>query len=145
MVQRVRPRRRGQQSSRACLYLACFYFDRPKRKQTGSFQIVVEATSPDDALERCHTRLQHLRAETKLFDEPIAIFTDGVIKLAGSFEEGLLVNWESPQPLGRISCLMPETEKHEAVGYSIDHGETIEPFLDFGRADDEGSGPHLAN
>jgi len=115
------------------------------RKSTGSFQLVVEATSRDDALERCHDRLHHLRETTRLFNEPIAIFTDGVIKLSGSFKEGLLVNWESPEHVSRIACLMPETGEHEAEGYSINHGNTIEPFLEFGIEADEGSGPRLTN
>ena len=61
----------------------------------------------------------------------------GVVKLAGSFEQPVLINWESrdapPDPSMRLSCLVPrEQGKHEAVEYRVDPGEgEIEPFLEF--------------
>ena len=144
----ARPRRRRPPSP-PCLYLGCFYFDEPgDRERTGSFQLVVEATSPEDAVDRCQRRLRGLRETTTLFDDPVTIYIEGIIKLTGSFENGLLVNWESgdrpPPPDARITCMIPEQKDHKAIEYGWrpdgerrgkkkgDLGEVVDPFLDFG-------------
>jgi hypothetical protein len=110
--------------------------------------MIVEGTSPDDAMETCHTRLHHLRETTKLFDEPVMIFSDGLIRLTGSFEDGLLVNFEVPQPGGgRISNLMPDPDDTGAMVFlpANEPDETIEPFVEFSIEDERESGPRLTN
>ena len=58
------------------LYVACFHFDErsPRGARNGSFQLVVKATSPDDATEKCHARLCELRETTSLFDRSMKIY-----------------------------------------------------------------------
>ncbi len=130
-----------------CLYLGCFVFDEPgERDRTGTFQMVVEARSPEDAVDRFSKRLRKLRTTTTLFDDPTTIYINGFIKLSGSFEDGLLVNYEAgdspPAPHGQIGCLIPEQRDHGADAYGFDpsqkgkklkeDADTLEPFLDFG-------------
>lgn len=135
--------------AKSSLYLGCFYFDEPgETERSGSFQIVVEASSPEQAIDRFRKRLQQLRDTTTLFNRPVTIFIEGFIKLGGSFKRGLLVNWDSGQaplvPNVRLTCLIPEQTDHKSVGYGFDPegdpdnpqddevGKTIAPFLDFG-------------
>lgn len=77
------------------------------------------------------------------------IFSDGLIRLTGSFEDGLLVNFEVPQPGGgRISNLMPDPEDHGAMMFlaATEPDETIEPFVEFGiEGDEREPGPRLTN
>lgn len=124
------------------LYIGCFHFDEnsPRGPRAGSFQLVVEATSADDAAERCHARLCELRETTPLFDRSIKIYFEGVVKLAGSFKHGVLINWDSrdapPDLSMRLSCLLPPEQGEHAgtIDYQVDHGEgPIEPFLEFER------------
>lgn len=128
----------------SCLWLACFTFQRTKRDSQGSFRIVVEATGPEDAFERCYDRLAHLHETTELFADAMTVYTDGVIKLVGSFEEGLLVNWEMPMPNGRIAALTPEPGEHEAEPYTSDRLQE-EPFIVFGADDETEPGPSVTN
>jgi hypothetical protein len=120
------------------LYLGCFSFDEPGEEDyQGTFQIVVEAADPGQALDRMRARLRRLRTTTSLFDKPSTIYVDTVIKLKGSFKEALLVNWVSgpeQSPSWKIGCAIPEQD-HEAEAYDAVKGkkkETVEPFLDFG-------------
>src|SRR5262249_51625107 len=107
------------------LYLGCFFFDAPgEQDQTGTFQVVVEARSPEDAVDRFSKRLRKLRTTTTLFDDPTTIYINGLIKLSGSFENGLLVNYASgdspPEPHFGIACLIPEQKDHQAVDYGFE-------------------------
>lgn len=138
--------RRRKSRTSSCLYLGCFFFDEPGEQDwTGTFQIVVEATSPEDAVERFYEKLEGLRKAGTLFEKPITIYIEGLIKLSGTYKSGLLVNWLSgvspPAPHVELTCLNPEqAEENEAevYGYSPsgkkkkEDGEDIEPFLDFG-------------
>src|SRR5689334_7397150 len=94
------------------LYLGCFFFDHPadKPEWTGTFQVIVEASSPERALEAFKARIRKLRASATLFSEPTTIFIEGFIKLAGSFKDGLLVNYASRQRKtdAELGCLIPE-------------------------------------
>jgi hypothetical protein len=131
-------------------YLGCFVFDElSDRDSNGSFQIIVQALGPEDAADRCHALLEKLRSQTTLFARPCSIYIDGIIRLRGSFEDGLLVNYSSTissgGPRGSIGCLIPEQE-HDAEGYDWtpepkgkkkkkkggEEGVVIEPFIDFG-------------
>lgn len=141
-----RPPARPTTTTSACLWLVPFYFERPKTNQTGTFQIVIEGTSPDDAMEGCLNRLHTIRETTKLFDEPIRIFSDGLIRLTGTFEDGLLVNFEIPQPGGgRIANLLPDPTDNGAMMFlpAIEPNQVIEPFVEFGTEDENESGPRL--
>jgi hypothetical protein len=145
------PRRRvavkeHKPASGTCTYLGCFTFEESgDHERHGSFQLVVDATSPRQALERCRLRLQKLRATTPLFDDPIKFYIEGIVKLSGSRAAGLLVNWESGDrphdPKIRITCLIPEQEDTSAVAYHYepegnDKSEPddrgVPPFLEFG-------------
>jgi hypothetical protein len=135
-------------SSGSCLWLVPFYFDRPKSNGRGSFQIVVEAANPDDAMQACHARLLKLRETTKLFDEPIAMFSDGLVRLTGSFEDGVIVNFEVPQAGGgRVSNLLPDPADTGAMVFlpANEPDETVEPFMQFGVEDERESGTRLAD
>lgn len=133
------PKRSVRATPTEYLYLGCFSFDEPGDEDyQGTFQIVVEAAEPGQALDRMRARLRKLRTTTSLFDKPSTIYVDTVIKLKGSFKEGLLVNWVSgPErlPSWQIGCAIPEQD-HEAEAYDPVKGkkkeETVEPFLDFG-------------
>jgi hypothetical protein len=121
------------------LYLGCFNFERPgETDREGTFQMVVQASTPKQALDRFRARLRKLRTTTTLFDSPVTIYMEGVIALRGSFDDGLLVNWESgeapPLPNVRLMCLIPEQDDTEAESYGIGPEEDgdVEPFLDFG-------------
>ncbi|MBX3210744.1 MAG: hypothetical protein KF850_01790 [Labilithrix sp.] len=120
------------------LWLVPFTFERPRTKQRGSFQMVAEALTPDDAMARCHERLVELAATTALFKEPVKLYSDGLIRLSGGFDEPVLLNFELPDVQGRISNLMPEQAEHDAMMFVADHDATgsIEPFVTFG--DDDG-------
>jgi hypothetical protein len=107
--------RRRSSTAESHLWLVPFTFERPRTKQRGSFQMVVEAVSPDDAMERCHERLVELAATTALFKEPVKLYSDGLIRLTGRFNEPALLNFELPDVDGRISNLMPEQAKHDAM------------------------------
>jgi glycerol-3-phosphate dehydrogenase len=128
------------------LYLGCFYFDEPDESdRTGSFQLIVEATTPEDAIARSQAKLRRLRTSGTFFSRPTTIFIEGIIRLTGSFKRGLLVNYEwgerPPPPDVRITCLIPEQPDHDAEGFGwraskkrrkptdVEH---IEPFVDFG-------------
>jgi hypothetical protein len=106
------------------LWLVPFTFERPRTKQRGSFQMVVEAVTPDDALDRCHERLVELAATTVLFKEPIKLYSDGLVRLTGRFNEPVLLNFELPDERGRISNLMPEQAEHDAMMFVADHDAT---------------------
>ena len=125
------------------LWLVPFTFERPKTKQRGSFQLVVEAASPDDAMERCHHRLLELASTTALFKEPVKLYSDGLIRLTGRFNEPVLLNFELPQAHGRISNLMPEQPEHDAMMFVADRDpkKPITPFVTFGIDDEPAKRP----
>ncbi len=128
----------AQAAQTGLLYLGCFSFDEPgDEEHEGTFQVVVEAANPEQAVNRMRTRLRKLRTAASLFDSPTTIYLDGYIELKGSFKDGLLVNWVSGSPRSpswQIMNLVPEQE-HEAEAYGVDDkskDDAIEPFLDFG-------------
>ena len=99
-------------------------------------------------MERSHARLVKLRETSDLFDgEPISIFSDGLIRLSGSLKNGALVNWESPRPQGRISCLLPDATKTGPMAFEIadEPEEGMEPFIEFGCKVKKPSGPRLSS
>lgn len=133
-------------AAKSCLYLGCFTFDEPaETDHEGSFQVVVEAATPEQAVERFRARLDHLRREGTLFSEPTTIYLNGIVELRGSYAKGLLINYEqgpSPaEPCVRLMCMLPE-QSNEGTGVygwgedpdsSVDErGVKVEPFVDFG-------------
>lgn len=141
--------RRRSSTADVHLWLVPFTFERPRTtKQRGSFQMVVEAVTPDDATERCRQHLVELAATTVLFREPVKLYSDGLIRLTGRFNEPVLLNFELPDTQGRIANLMPEQPEHDAMMFVADHDATgpIEPFVTFGIDDGDGeSGMRLTN
>lgn len=110
--------------------------------------MVVEAVTPDDAMERCYERLVELAITTALFMEPVRLYSDGLVRLTGRFDEPVLLNFELPDAQGRISDLMPEQAEHDAMMFVTDHDATgpIEPLVTFGIDDgDDESGMRLTN
>jgi hypothetical protein len=136
--------RRRSSTADLCLWLVPFTFDRSRTKQRGSFQMVVEAVTPDDAMARCHQRLLELAATTSFFKEPVKFYSDGLIRLTGRFNEPVLLNFELPDMRGRISNLMPEQAEHDAMMFVADLDATrpIEPFVIFGICRFAGSWGH---
>lgn len=133
-------------------YLGCFTFDEfSDRDGEGSFQIIVQARGPEQAAAQCRASLERLRAQTTLFHRPCTIFLDGLLRLRGTFEEGLLVNYTSTiselpaQMPASIYCLVPEQE-HPSESYDWspeprgkkrkkreeEDGVIRAPFVDFG-------------
>lgn len=133
-------------------YLGCFIFDEfSDRDGEGSFQVIVQARSPEDAVERFRKLLEKLRLQTTLFHRPCSIFLEGLLRLRGSFEEGLLVNYTSmvpeipPEAHASIYCLVPEQDHaSESYGWSPEpkgkkrkkqeeeEEGIMVPFIDFG-------------
>ena len=123
------------------LYLCWFTFDEPAEPPyEGSFLIVVEAKDPEGAVKACRIKLRSLHRDTKLFEQPVTIYIEGLIRLSGSFKKGLLVNMDCgpcSDTRGRITCLIPDEQEHEAEGYGVGQeppegeGQIVEPFIDF--------------
>lgn len=134
----ARTRRSQRTSHPPCLYLGCFYFDQPGAEDhAGRFQMVVEATHPQGAANKFTDRLKHLHEQGKLFDKPATIYVAGLIRLRGSFNEALLVNyelWSGPDPDWTLANMIPEQDVHEAETYGLDPAKdgTVKPFIDFG-------------
>ena len=65
---RMYGRRMPKRSRPSSFYVGCFHFDErsPRGPRSGSFQLVVEATIPDDAAEKCHAQLCELRETTPI-------------------------------------------------------------------------------
>lgn len=147
MRKRATKKKNRRRSSTADLHrwLVPFTFERPRTKQRGSFQMVVEAVTPADAMARCHERLVDLAATTALFKEPVKLYSDGLVRLTGRFDEPVLLNFELPDAKGRISNLMPDQPEHDAMMFVADLDGTgpNEAFVTFG-IDDE-SGMQLTN
>ena len=83
------------------LYLGCFFFDDfiNDEEHTGTFQMVVAASSPEQAVERFRKRLRAIRRIGSVLAGPNTVYLQGFIPLTGSFKEGVLVNYESrPSP-----------------------------------------------
>jgi hypothetical protein len=120
------------------LYLGCFSTDEPGEiDHAGSFQVIVEASTPKQAVTRLRARLRKLRSETSHFDSPTTIYCDGLVRLAGSFKDGLLVNYVSRQSAEndvQIFCTVPEqpgSQDVDSYGFGEEEGD-VEAFLDFG-------------
>jgi len=124
-----------------CLYLGCFFFDSYLNdgEQTGTFQLVVEASRPEQAVERFRKRLRAIRRCNSVLTGPNTVYLEGFLPLTGSFKEGLLVNYESrPSPAEELDYqllnMVPEQGIKGPGSYQLADGEKkgIQPFVDFG-------------
>jgi hypothetical protein len=120
------------------LWLGCFTTDEPGDiDYAGSFQVIVEASSPKQAVTRLRARLRKIRSETSHFDSPTTIYCDGLVRLVGSFKDGLLVNYVSRPSTEndvQIFCTVPEqpgSKDVDSYGFGEEEGD-VEAFLDFG-------------
>lgn len=131
---------RAQAQEPEVSWLGCFEVEEPgPTVQLGSFQMLVQASTVEIALERCKKRLLSLRATTSLFARPCAITLLHIIKLDGGFADPVLVNYVSavdPNHQAFIYCAVPEQPDQglESYGPRIRKGSTEESFLDFGAA-----------
>lgn len=133
--------RRGPPQSEgddARLYLGCFFFDSfGDRDHVGTFQVVIEASSPDDAVKRLRRRLKAIRAVGSILSGTYTIYLEGLVPLTGSFKEGLMVNYESrpddEPPDYQLLNFMPEQGRPTPRSYRLGKDDTKdELFLDFG-------------
>jgi len=124
-----------------CLYLGCFFLDTyGEHDHTGTFQMVIEASSPEQAVERFRTRLRAINRIGSVLASPNTIYLEGFLPLTGSIKEGILVNYESrptPDPPDyQLTNMMPEQGIEGPRSYQLtyDDKEGIQPFIDFGGA-----------
>lgn len=123
-----------------CLYLGCFFFDDylNEKEHTGTFQMLVEASSPEQAVERFRKRLRAIRRFNSVLTGPTTVYLEGFVPLTGTFKEGLLVNYESrpsPEPPDyQITNMVPEQGIKSPGSYRLtdDEKDGIQPFVDFG-------------
>jgi hypothetical protein len=57
--------------------------------------MVIEALNPENAANQFRERLRQIKRSGYLFGRPTTIYLEGFVPLTGSYETGLLVNWES--------------------------------------------------
>ncbi len=134
-----KPSRASLASPKSSLYLGCFFFDSYLNDQdhTGTFQMVVGATSPEQAVDRFHSRLRAIRRIGSVLSGPSTVFIQGIIPLDGSFEQAVLVNYESrpsPDPPDyQLLNMTPEQGVKGLGSYELSkEDDTIQPFIDFG-------------
>lgn len=80
----------------------------------------------------------------------MVVYSNALLRLSGSFPNGLLVNFEVVKEHGSITNLVPEQGMHDAMSFvagpELENGDAVEPFIAFGLdEDDEESDPRLAN
>jgi hypothetical protein len=135
-------RSRGSRRSEggdACLYLGCFFFDRYREDDdhTGTFQMVVSAQSPEQAIERFRKRLRFIHRLGTVLTSPSTVFLEGIVPLAQPFEEAVLVNYESRPSAEfeyQLTNMTPE-QGIKGLGFlqiAHDDERDIQPFVDFG-------------
>jgi len=139
MAKKRKQKKAKQPALTAGLYLLFFHFDEPGEKETtGTFQLVVNARDPDDALDKAASHLRELRVSGDLFDRAITLYLSGGVLLTGDFDKPLLVNWEQHfggAVDGTLSNLSPERNR-DAHSFEWKATQTkdgaVTPFLDFG-------------
>lgn len=121
------------------LWLACFELDEPGDPPVrATFQLVVHANGPEQAMDRCANQLRELRASTTLFRRPSTVYFNHVIRLGGDLSQPLLVNYtaaEIPERHVEVLAAIPEQKDRpgvEAFGPPEEEGSEMEAFLDFG-------------
>lgn len=123
-----------------CLYLGCFFFDDVLNDKdcTGTFQMVVSAATPEQAVDRFRKRLRAIHRIGNVLSSPCTVYLQGFIPLTGSFKDGLMVNCEfrpTPDPPDyQVVNLIPPQGIESPGSYELAQGkdEAITPFVDFG-------------
>jgi hypothetical protein len=121
-------------------YLGCFFFDDylNDKEHTGTFQMVVAASSPEHALDRFKKRLRAIRRIGSVLSGPNTVYLQGLVPLRGPFGDGILVNYESrpaPEPPDyQLLNMTPEQGVEELGSFQLadDDEDGIQPFVDFG-------------
>jgi hypothetical protein len=136
-----------REGSEKSLYLGCFYFDEiGEEEYSGTFQMLARASDPEAALDLFRIRMRKLRTTSDLFDNPVTIYLDGVLDLAGSFENAVLVNYRTEardEVSVTVSNILPMQSGHEVLAHeapagslkeaeSSKDGQDVVPFVDFG-------------
>jgi hypothetical protein len=122
------------------LYLGCFFFDRYRDDDdhTGTFQMVVSAPSPEQAIERFRKRLRFIHGLGTVLTSPSTVYLEGIVPLDRPFEEAVLVNYESrpsPEPFDYQLTNMTPEQGIKGLGFlqiAHDDEQDIPPFVDFG-------------
>ncbi|HKY34446.1 MAG TPA: hypothetical protein VJN18_00790 [Polyangiaceae bacterium] len=123
-----------------CLYLGCFFYDDVLNDKdcTGTFQMVVSASTPEQSLDRFRTRLRAIHRLGNVLTSPSTVYLQGVVPLTGSFKEALLVNCEfRPRPDApdyQVVNMLPPQGIKTPGSFELVQGkdESIQPFVDFG-------------
>ncbi|MEI9942232.1 MAG: hypothetical protein WDO69_33870 [Pseudomonadota bacterium] len=121
-------------------YLGCFFFDDylNDKEHTGTFQMVVAASSPEHALDRFKKRLRAIRRIGSVLSGPNTVYLQGLVPLRGPFGDGILINYESrpsPDPPDyQLLNMTPEQGVEELGSCQLadDDEDGIQPFVDFG-------------
>jgi hypothetical protein len=138
------PKKKSRRSSatKPYLWLVPFTFERPRTRQNGTFQMVVEAPSPDEAMERCCERLIEIADTTTLFKEPVILYSDGLIRRqlqGGSSLQRRIAAGERPDLEPHAGSA---SARREMFSPAEREAGPVEPFITFGieAADDDLSG-----
>lgn len=123
-----------------CLYLGCFFFDDVLNDKdcTGTFQMVVSASTPEQSIDRFRKRLRAIHRLGNVLTSPCTVYLEGVVPLIGSFKEGLMVNCEfrpAPDPPDyQVTNMLPPQGITTPGSFVLTYGkdEAIQPFVDFG-------------
>lgn len=121
-------------TGKAYLWVVAFTFFRPRRGEHGSFQLIVRARTAAEAMRASTTRLRTLANTTGLFEEPVEIYDEGLIRLEGSFDEATLLNITKHQAGEPLTTYIPLlSDRPLAVdGYRLGDRERAAPVLVLG-------------
>jgi hypothetical protein len=132
-------RRMTARETGAKLFVGCFNFEREADEASddadasGSFQIVVEAASCDEALARCKNRLDEIAADSvdPEFPGPSRIFLSALIEFTPSdLQKGAVINWCEQKGETDLENVLPEQGAHATARYPDDFAELVEPLPD---------------
>lgn len=140
------PKKKSTRSStpQAYLWLVPFTFHRPRTKQDGTFQMVVEAPIADEAMERCRERLIDLTEDDFVVQGTGYALFGWAHPTEWSLRGGGHSQFRAATSKRRLSNLMPQQPKHDAMMFRpAREPGTVEPFLTFGidDGDDESASP----
>ena len=128
----------SERDTKTKLFVGCFEFeteggdfsDDPS-DSSGSFQLVVEAVSKEDALDRCKHRLDEIAADSvdPEFPGPSRVFLFAMIELAhADLQKGALINWCEQRGDTELGNALPDQEPQATAHYPDDFAGLIEPL-----------------